>query len=301
MRTILSGVFLASLLAATGAGAAEFTAPAGQLGAGLDNEPQNKVRAYIDGTAYFRTGTRSFFGGTDVKWTEWALPVLLGGGYKLMPNLELEGRLGFAAAHAKVKAIDCADGATCEDSAGSFTPANLYLGANYMIEMDKWLLKVGGGLAWGPWTHDAGAERLFAYQYSALTRMEDFYMFAPEVLSIVAPARVEYRFLPELALTGDVTLAMLIPTSEGRDVELVAAIAPGASYLMGDLILGGRLPLFWELTDDTAQFALEPFARYDFDQFFLTGRFTLYLDNPYGFSFDEGEPWGLHVGFGGTF
>lgn len=44
---------------------------------------------------------------------------------------------------------------------------------------------------------------------------------------------------------------------------------------------------FCLLTEDTAQFALEPFARYDFSQFFLTGRFTLNLDNPYGLSLDE--------------
>jgi hypothetical protein len=300
MRTILSGVFLATLFATTSLQAAEFTAPAGQLGAGLGNGPESKARAYIDGTAYFRTGTRSSFG-SDIKWTELALPVLLGGGYKLMPNLELEGRLALAAAHIKVKNKDCPDGADCEDSAGSLTPANLYFGANYMFEMNEWLVKVGGGIAYGPWTHDPNSDRFWTYLLSFPTRLEDFYVYAYDTFSIVAPARVEYRFLPELAFTADVSLATLIPTSGNGDVELASVIAPGAGYLMGDLILGGRLPLFWALTEDTAQFALEPFARYDFEQFFLTGRFTLYLDDPYGFSFDEGEPWGLHVGFGGTF
>ena len=174
------------------------------------------------------------------------------------------------------------------------------MGANYLIEKDKWLLKVGGGIAYGPWTHDPNNDRTIAYFLSAVTRLEDFYMFIPETFSIVAPARVEYRFLPELAFTGDASLVTYIPTG-GGDVELGTVLAPGASYILENLIVGGRLPLFWVLTDDLAQFALEPFARYDFNQFFLTGRFTLNLDNPYGFSFDRGEVWGLHLGFGGAF
>jgi hypothetical protein len=224
----------------------------------------------------------------------------LGGGYKLLPELELEGRLAIAAARLKIKDPDCPDGEDCEDAAGSLTPANLYLGVNYLIEMQEWLLKVGGGIAYGPWTHDPSNERTVAYAYSALTNLEDFYMYIPETFSLVVPARVEYRFQPELAFTGDASLVTYIPT-DGGDVELGTVLAPGVSYLMNDFILGGRLPLFWLLTEDTAQFALEPFARYDFNQFFLTGRFTLNLDNPYGFSFEEGEVWALHIGFGGTF
>lgn len=298
MRTILGRVLLATLFTVTSSGAAEFTAPAGQLGAGLGNGPETKVRAYVDGSAFLRTGKPD---DPDVRQTIWAFPVLLGGGYKLMPELELEGRLGISTGRVKVKDTDCAAADECEFKAGSFTPANLYVGANYMIEKNEWLVKVGGGLAYGPWTHDPNADRSIAYFLSLATRLEDFYVFAPDTLAIVAPARVEYRFMPELVFTGDVSLATLIPTSDNGDVEMATVIAPGAGYLMGDLIVGGRLPLYWEFTNDRAQFALEPFARYDFDQFFLTGRFTLNLDNPYGFSFDRNEIWALHVGFGGAF
>lgn len=299
MRPITGGLICAALMATTSAGAAEFTAPAGQLGAGLGNDPETKARAYVDGTAYYRAGQREFFG-SEWKQRQWALPLLLGGGYRIMPELELEGRLAFAAARVKVEVTNCLAGEDCDEATGAFTPANLYVGVNYLIEKNEWLIKVGGALAYGPWTQDPNNDRTLAYIYSAVTRLEDFYMFIPETFSIVAPARVEYRFLPELAFTGDASLVTYIPTG-GGDVELSTVLAPGVSYLTGDLVLGGRLPLFWLLTEDEAQFALEPFARYDFNQFFLTGRFTLNLDNPYGFSFDEGNIWGLHVGFGGTF
>ncbi len=299
MKIVFFGLIVGSLLTSE-AWAGEFTAPAGQLGAGLDNGDTTKARAYVDTTAYVRTGQRETFG-TEYRATEWAFPLLLGGGYKLMPELELEGRLGIAIGRRSVKVDDCPDGADCDDAAGALTPANLYFGANYMIEKEQLLIKVGGGLAYGPWTHDPNVDRTVAYIYSAFTRLEDFYMYIPETLTLVAPARIEYRFTPELALTGDVSLATYIPTSSGGDVEVGTVLAPGAGYIMGDLIVGGRLPLSWFLTDDIAQFSLEPFARYDFSSYFLTGRFTLNLDEPYGFSFEEGQIWGLHVGFGGTF
>jgi hypothetical protein len=78
-------------------------------------------------------------------------------------------------------------------------------------------------------------------------------------------------------------------------------LAPGAAYFYQDWIFGGRLPLFWALTDDMAQFAIEPYARYDFGPWWASGRFTLNLYNPYGFSFDERNYWALHLGVGGNF
>jgi hypothetical protein len=54
------------------------------------------------------------------------------------------------------------------------------------------------------------------------------------------------------------------------------------------------------MTDDDAQFAFEPFVRYDVGNLFLSTRFSLYLDDPYGFSFDQGNIWAWHFAVGGT-
>lgn len=299
MRAFVVGLLIGTFLTSE-VWAEEFTAPAGHLGAGLDNGETTKVRLYVDTTSYFRTGNDELFG-TEYRATEWAFPFVLGGGYKLMPELELEGRIATAIGRRSIKVNDCPDGVDCDDAAGALTIGNLYVGANYMIEKDLWFVKVGGGIAYGPWTQDPNDDRTIAYIYSALTRLEDFYMFLPETFSIVAPARIEYRFMPQLAFTADVNLVTYIPTSSGGEVEVGTVLAPGAGYILNDLIVGGRMPLFWLLTEDTAQFALEPFARYDFSNYFATGRFTLNLDDPYGFSFDENAIWGLHLGFGGTF
>lgn len=277
----------------------DFVAPNGQLGAGLSMSPDEKFRFYADGGLHFGTRTEEF-PGDDVRITRYALPLIIGGGYKLMPNLELEGRFAIAAANIRYKVPGCND-PDCRDSFGSFTPGNLYAGVNYLIESGQWLAKVGGGVAFGPWTFDASTERNVAYYYSAITSLEDFYMFAPEILTVVAPARVEYRFMPELAFTGDATLALYIPVGGNGDPELSAMLAPGAAYLYEAWTFGGRLPLFWMMTEDTAQFAIEPYARFDFDRWWVSGRFTLNLDRPYGFSFDEGRYWALHAAVGATF
>jgi hypothetical protein len=216
----------------------------------------------------------------------------------VIPNLEIEARMPIAIGRVSVDVEGCTD-PDCQQAIGSLTPGNIYVGANYLFESGKFLLKVGGGLAFGPWTFDVSNDRAVAYGVSAVTNLEDFYLFVPETLGVVVPARAEYRVIPQLALTGDLALSLFIPL-DGGDAELVSTIAPGAGYLTGPWTLGGRLPLFWAMTDDDAQFAFEPFVRYDVGNLFLSTRFSLYLDDPYGFSFDQGNIWAWHFAVGGT-
>lgn len=292
------------LLVTASAQAGEFTAPNGQLGAGLSTDAPEKVRLYGEGTFYLRSGTLGG-GGIEVRRSEWAIPLMLGGGYRILPQLELEARLPIAIARVGVDVEDCGV-PDCTQAAGSLTPGNLFLGANYLLEMDQFLFKVGGGIAFGPWSFDVNNDRSLALVYSAFTNLEEIYMFAPETVALVAPLRGEYRILPSLALTADTTFSLYIPAS-GGDAEFYAHLAPGAGYLMGPWILGGRLPLFWGITDDNeAQFALEPFARYDFGNMFASTRFTLNLDDPLGFSFESNDGfggskfWAWHFALGGT-
>jgi hypothetical protein len=287
-KSILAG--LLSFTFAASASGTEFTSPNGQTGAGLSTDGTEKVRLYGEGTAYLGFGTQDFFG-DEIKQSRWAFPLLLGAGYRIIPELELEARMSIAVGR----------WAFNENGAGSFTPGNLYLGANYLWESGPWLVKATGGVAFGPWTFDPSADRTVAYALSVLTNLEDYYMYLPETLSVVTPSRIEYRFMPELAFTGDVGLGLYIPFSDGDEVELVTTLAPGAAYLTNGWVFGGRLPIFWIMTDDLAQFAVEPYVRYDFGQMFANARFTLNLDDPYGFSFDRGEVWAFHAGVGGKF
>jgi hypothetical protein len=131
-------------------------------------------------------------------------------------------------------------------------------------------------------------------------------LWAPEVFSIVAPGRIEYALpsVPALVISGDVALALHIPTS-GGDTELSIQLSPGVGYYATDTVLVGlRLPFTWIPTEsgDTATlFAIQPYGRFEFGRAFLDASFVLNVDDPYGFGFDEGKYWAIRLGGGGSF
>src|SRR5690606_31596750 len=113
--------------------------------------------------------------------------------------------------------------------------------------------------------------------------------------------RFEYDALSQLALTMDAKLIGQIPTggtpagaafvpSSTGDPEMTLNLAPGAAYVGDRVVAGARMPLWWLLTEggENAQLAIEPYVRVDLGPAFINSRFTLNLDNPYGFSFDSG-------------
>ena len=67
-------------------------------------------------------------------------------------------------------------------------------------------------------------------------------------------------------------------------------------------LAGARLPFTWIPTDSGSSstfLSFEPFVRFDVSEAaFLNARFTLNIDEPLGFSFDDGKVWALHLGFG---
>jgi hypothetical protein len=96
-----------------------------------------------------------------------------------------------------------------------------------------------------------------------------------------------------------------IPT-DGGDTELTIQLAPGMGFFASPTVLiGGRFPFVWIPTEsgsDSTYFGFEPYVRFDVSETaFLNARFTLNIDEPLGFSFDEGKIWSLHFGGGGTF
>lgn len=146
--------------------------------------------------------------------------------------------------------------------------------------------------------------------YTAALFMNGLYdpwLWAPETFSIVVPGRVEKRF-DEILVAGDAALGILIPTEgDDRDTELVFQFAGEFGYTIGLATVGARLQGVWVMTsaqdvstdeDDDFQLSFEPFARFDLGPAFAYARFTMNVDEPGGFSFDDNGIWGLHVGGG---
>jgi hypothetical protein len=280
--TLASSAFAQDPPAAPDAGDS-FAAPNGELGAGLSISKQGTARVW--GELGFYMG--SLFG-ADVTSLSW----VLGGGYKITPSLELDLMLPMA--------FLSASGGGESDS--GLAVGNLHIGASFMQSKDELRYKFGGALEWGPWNSDYEAVSQFALFYGAGTRgSQNAGLWAPETFTLVTPARIEYG--RQLSFTGDGALGFHVPT-DGGDFDFSVLLAPGVAYYVSEtVLLGARLPMVFVLTNDAdmAQLGFEPNARFDLGSAFVNARFTLNLDEPLGFAFDEGGVWGLHVGAGGTF
>lgn len=267
-----------------------FAAPSGFEGAGLGLGDQ-KGRVWTE-TAFH---TQEYF--TVVAAT-------LGAGYRLTDSLELEAMLPLS--YISVETFELSTYGARSDREHGFGIGNPYLGVS-RVHLDGTLrYKAGLGITL-PVAADEYPAGTAVVLAPATYGWQNAHLWAPDVLSIAAPLRVEGG--DELVLGVDATPVVMIVTdddpSRDSDAELVLQIAPGAGvYATDALLIGARLPISWAVTGDapdSAQFALEPYARLDVGSGFLNARFTANLDEPLGFAFDEGRVWGAHLGGGLVF
>lgn len=260
-----------------------FAAPNGQYGAGLSISGVKTARWY---------GELAFMPWSPGPVSVWSFSAIAGGGYKLQENLELEAQLPLS--------FFSASGGTTDETGAAV--GNLHLGVNLVGAKDALRYKVGGALEWAPWTIDPGQNFGLALGLGSIARsMHDGGLWAPETLTIVAPGRVETG--DKVVLGADAAVGVHIPAGSGGDVDLSLQFDPGVGLWASETVLvGGRIPIVWIPTSDgdNAQVAVEPYARFDLGKAFLNMRFTLNIDEPLGFSFDEDKFWAFHIGAGGA-
>lgn len=285
----------AVLLAALTSGSAfaairnTFSAPTGELGANLSTDPTQISRMH---------GELSYFTTNQTAATAHALTLTMGGGYKVSRNVELV--LGLAGEGL----LQVAGGATADQ----YAIGNVLFGANYVQSLSYSLrLKIGAALALGPWNQKNGVPTAEGFAQAitgfATHAYQDFWYFDPTRVHLVIPARMEFDLGESFVLTGDVQADIGLGLS-GVRTGLLFTFAPGAALWTSDMFsLGLRLPLqFNTYSSDAAQVSLEPFLRFELGETgFLATRFTMNLDEPAGFSFDNGRLWGLHLALGGAF
>jgi hypothetical protein len=292
-------------------GAERFASPNGQLGAGLTSSDGQKARAFVElGFGRAATSESQTEAGITVE-SEFHynfIPIIVGGGYKITPNLELVamlpvgwGNFGYSLTATGAPGLT---GLDQSDSDSGFGVGNLHLGLNYFSFRGPLRFMAGGAVQYGPWykDYDPGAAAGVIFGHAA-SGGQDIGLYVPETLSIVAPGRVEYE-INQAVLAADAALGLHIPTN-GGDVELSIQLAPGVGYYVTPTAqLGLRVPFTWAPTESGSAstfLAVEPYARFDFGAMFLATRFTLNIDEPYGFSFDSGKFWAIHLGFGSSF
>ncbi len=256
--------------------------------------------------AFYTTGdTQELGGGNEFSTRIWSISAIVGGGYKIAPDLEIEALLplAFVSYNQSIEGPDVADDSESETEVAV---GNLQLGVNYVRGEGPLRMKIGGALMYGLWTIDPSDEFFITLLTAAAARGgHDLYLWAPETLSIVTPSRIEMDVAEKVVVSGDGQLGVHIPT-DGGDTEVSIHLAPGIGFWASPTFLAGaRLPFTWTPTEsgsDSTFLSLEPFVRFDVSESaFLNARFTLNIDEPLGFSFDEGKVWALHLGGGGTF
>jgi hypothetical protein len=289
-----------------------FAAPNGQLGAGLSiSKPQGGFRLYGELGFYTEGDSESqSVGDITVESSArfWSVSAIIGGGYKITPELEFEAMLPLAFYDFTFSySLDGPGTEFDEDESegeSGFGVGNLQLGVNYLRAQGPLRMKIGGALQYGLWTIDPSDDMSAALGLGGLARGgQDVSLWAPEVLSLVTPSRVEYG--GQAVFTGDGSLGLHVPT-DGDDVEMSVQLAPGFGfYVSPTVLLGARVPFTWFPTESgsgATYLAFEPYGRFDVSETaFLNARFTLNIDEPLGFSFDDGKIWALHLGGGGTF
>lgn len=297
LRVMRALLCVAILLAPPSALAQRFQAPSGPLGAGLSLAPQQTGRVYAEMSARINRN--------DIQRGS-AFPLVFGGGYKPIAPLELQVQLPVGISIAP-SGPNFDDPELSIEGGGGVALGNLQLLVHALLGNETIRLKAGLSVAYGPWTtDDEGKPGYKALRHSRLTRLEDEALWLSETVALNTPVRLEYNPIKHLLLSGDAALGFYFPT-DGDENAVTVAFAPGASFVSKYIDLGGRFPTLIALAgptleaDDRAQVAFEPYVRANLGKAFLNARWTIYLDDPLGFAFDQGGVWALHFGGGAGF
>ena len=284
---LLFGALVASLGLAAAPAAAQHRASeawassSGSTGAGLGLVSPQGGRFWGEAAFHTQDGLTAF-------------SPLLGIGFFITPNIELEGILPLSFASVEF-------GNETESSLRLGAP---YFGVNYVHDDGRRLrLKVGSGLAYNP-AEPSAAGWVALIAGEAMRGRWDLWLWTDRQLNLAAPFRLEYDLSPAVVFGVDAGFDLMIPVSNDNDEDgdVNVQVAPGIGFRAGQhWVVGGRLAAVFIPTadgDGEEQFSLEPYVRGAWGAGFFLARLTMNIDEPYGFAFEEDEIWGLHVGGG---
>lgn len=272
-------------------------APSGLLGAGLSAADDQTGRVYAEMSA---RRTAAYGGHVS------AFPLVFGGGYKPIAPLELQFQLPIGIAMSP-SGLNLTDPNLSREGGGGVAIGNFQVGAHLVVGNETIRFKAGASVAFGPWTtDDTSKDGYWALRHSRFTRLEDEGLWLSETVALNTPARLEFNPISHLLLSADASLVFYFPT-DGDENAVTLSLAPGVAFVSKYVDVGGRFPTYLALAgpsldgDDDAQVAFEPYAKVKLGKAFLNARWTMYLDEPLGFAFDEGGLWALHLGGGAGF
>jgi len=210
---------------------------------------------------------------------------------RVVPAFALEGTLGFL--H-----LD-------PESGGSESAmTNPRLSAYWVGDNPQTLVRVGAGIA-PPLMDDEDAP--IGVSYWLAGGMQDLWKWAPNHVSLIPTFRVDGKSRDSFAWGADVELNLMAPTDSAFETEVHMQGGGDFTVIVHPVFhVGGRLQMAWFATaedsdGDAFQLSMVPFMRFVFGAGFVEGRFVINIDEPAGFSFDDGKLWLFQVRGGARF
>ena len=199
------------------------------------------------------------------------------------------------------------------ESDNTFRIGNPYAAFHYQGKKNQFSYRVGVGVTIPAATlPDDNAERIVAqtaYTLAAALRGNTgFWLWDAHSVSVIIPIAFERRkpsgFLWGMYLDTGVMIKINDKNNRDKKNDFIMQTVGMMGYQATDwLRVGSRvsLVLIPKFSGAKTQLAVEPYVRFGNENAFGAIRLNVNLDNPWGFSFDKGQVWGLRVAGGAAF
>lgn len=146
------------------------------------------------------------------------------------------------------------------------------------------------------------------YLAAALRGNTNLWLWDPHTVSVIVPVAFERRkpigFVWGAYLDTGALIKLNDKNARTSKTDFLMQMAAMMGYQATDwLRVGSRfsLVLIPKWREQNTQLAVEPFLRFGNENAFGVVRVNINLDNPWGFSFDARQVWGLRIGGGAAF
>ena len=199
------------------------------------------------------------------------------------------------------------------DPENTLRPGNPYLAFHYQGRKRQFSYRVGLGVTVPVATLpddivDQVAAASAYFLAAAIRGNTSFWLWDPHTVSVIIPIGFE-RFKPSGFVWGaylDTGALIKLNDKNARTskTDFLMQMAAMMGYQANDwLRVGSRftLVLIPKFNEQNTQLAIEPYLRFGRDNAFGSIRLNINIDNPWGFSFDARQVWGLRIGGGAAF
>jgi hypothetical protein len=199
------------------------------------------------------------------------------------------------------------------DPENTFRVGNPYVAFHYQGKKNQFTYRIGAGVAIPAATlsddvNDRVIQSQAYYLAAALRGNTGFWLWDPHTVSVIVPIAFERRkpsgFLWGAYLDTGALIKLNDNNARTSKTDFIRQMAAMMGYQATDwLRVGSRFTLVlipkWQ--EQNTQLAVEPYLRFGNENAFGAVMVNINIDNPYGFSFDDRQVWGLRMAGGAAF